>query len=37
MAVQTADTSHYCKDPQIVEINTDILIIGGGMAACGAA
>jgi adenylylsulfate reductase subunit A len=37
MSVVTAETSHYCKDPQIEEISTDLLIIGGGMAACGAA
>ncbi|MEK9148931.1 MAG: adenylyl-sulfate reductase subunit alpha, partial [Candidatus Desantisbacteria bacterium] len=37
MAIQTAETSHFCKDPQIEEVNTDVLIIGGGMAACGAA
>ena len=24
-------------NPEIVEIETDILIVGGGMAACGAA
>ena len=30
-------TSSYCEDPQIVEIDTDILLIGGGMACCGAA
>ncbi len=37
MSVQTQDTSHFCKDPQIQEVKTDLLIIGGGMAACGAA
>ncbi|MFH1563889.1 MAG: adenylyl-sulfate reductase subunit alpha [Nitrospirota bacterium] len=37
MSVQTTDTSHFCKEPQIEEIKTDILIIGGGMASCGAA
>ncbi|MEW6620003.1 MAG: adenylyl-sulfate reductase subunit alpha [bacterium] len=37
MSVVTAETSHFCKDPQIVEVNTDLLIVGGGMAACGAA
>ncbi|MHB8172970.1 MAG: FAD-binding protein, partial [Nitrospirota bacterium] len=30
-------TSSYCEDPQIVEMDTDILLIGGGMACCGAA
>ncbi|MBI5696440.1 MAG: adenylyl-sulfate reductase subunit alpha [Nitrospirae bacterium] len=30
-------TSSYCEAPQIVEIDTDILLIGGGMANCGAA
>ncbi|MBF0130488.1 MAG: adenylylsulfate reductase subunit alpha, partial [Alphaproteobacteria bacterium] len=24
-------------NPEIIEVNTDILLIGGGMAACGAA
>jgi len=37
MSVATQETSHFCKDPQIVQIDTDLLIIGGGMAACGAA
>jgi len=37
MSVQTQDTSHFCKNPQIQEVKTDLLIIGGGMAACGAA
>ncbi len=37
MSVVTAENSHFCKDPQIVQIETDLLIIGGGMAACGAA
>ncbi len=27
----------YCEKPEIVEIETDILIVGGGMSACGAA
>ncbi len=30
-------TFSYCEMPEIEEINTDILIVGGGMAACGAA
>ncbi len=30
-------TSSFCEDPKIVEIDTDILLIGGGMACCGAA
>jgi len=29
--------SSFCENPQIVEIDTDILLIGGGMANCGAA
>ncbi|MFH0775144.1 MAG: adenylyl-sulfate reductase subunit alpha [bacterium] len=37
MSIQTQETSSFCKDPQIEEIKTDLLIIGGGMAACGAA
>ncbi len=32
-----ACTFSYCKKPEIVEVNTDLLIIGGGMSACGAA
>jgi len=27
----------YCAKPEIVEIETDMLIVGGGMSACGAA
>jgi adenylylsulfate reductase subunit A len=27
----------YCAKPEIVEIDTDILIVGGGMSACGTA
>jgi len=30
-------TFSYCQKPEVVEIDTDLLIIGGGMAACGAA
>ncbi len=30
-------TFSYCEKPQIVEVDTDILIVGGGMSACGAA
>jgi adenylylsulfate reductase subunit A len=30
-------TSSYCEDPQIIEKDVDILLIGGGMACCGAA
>jgi adenylylsulfate reductase subunit A len=30
-------TFSYCAMPEVVEIETDILIIGGGMSACGAA
>jgi adenylylsulfate reductase subunit A len=30
-------TFSYCEKPEIVEIETDILIVGGGMSACGAA
>jgi adenylylsulfate reductase subunit A len=30
-------TFSYCEKPPIVEIETDLLIIGGGMSACGAA
>jgi len=37
MGIQTQETSSFCKDPQIEEVKTDVLIIGGGMAACGAA
>ncbi len=32
-----ACTFSYCEKPEIVEIDTDILIVGGGMSACGAA
>jgi adenylylsulfate reductase subunit A len=30
-------TFSYCEKPEIIEIDTDILIVGGGMSACGAA
>ncbi|GAB4408590.1 MAG: adenylyl-sulfate reductase subunit alpha [Thermodesulfovibrionales bacterium] len=30
-------TFSYCQRPEAVEVETDFLIIGGGMAACGAA
>jgi len=30
-------TFSYCQRPDVVEVETDFLIIGGGMAACGAA
>jgi adenylylsulfate reductase subunit A len=30
-------TFSYCQKPEIVEVDTDILIVGGGMSACGAA
>ncbi len=30
-------TFSYCVRPEIVEVETDLLIIGGGMSACGAA
>ena len=30
-------TFSYCQKPEIIEVDTDLLIIGGGMSACGAA
>jgi adenylylsulfate reductase subunit A len=30
-------TSSYCENPEIIEMDTDILLVGGGMSACGAA
>jgi adenylylsulfate reductase subunit A len=30
-------TFSYCQKPEVVEVETDILLIGGGMACCGAA
>ncbi len=36
MEKETCNIS-YCEKPEIVEIETDILIVGGGMSACGAA
>ncbi len=30
-------TFSFCQKPEIVEIDTDVLIVGGGMSACGAA
>ncbi len=30
-------TFSFCQKPEVVEIETDILLIGGGMACCGAA
>jgi len=32
-----ACTFSYCKKPEIVEVSSDVLIVGGGMSACGAA
>jgi adenylylsulfate reductase subunit A len=30
-------TFSYCEKPEVVEVETDLLLIGGGMACCGAA
>jgi adenylylsulfate reductase subunit A len=30
-------TFSYCEKPEIVEVETDLLLVGGGMACCGAA
>jgi adenylylsulfate reductase subunit A len=30
-------TFSYCEKPEVVEVETDLLLIGGGMSACGAA
>ena len=30
-------TFSFCAKPEVVEVETDILLIGGGMACCGAA
>ncbi|RME69435.1 MAG: FAD-binding protein, partial [Nitrospirae bacterium] len=30
-------TFSYCAKPEVVEVETDILLVGGGMACCGAA
>jgi adenylylsulfate reductase subunit A len=30
-------TFSYCQKPEVVEVETDMLLIGGGMACCGAA
>jgi len=30
-------TLSYCATPEIEEVDTDLLIVGGGMAACGTA
>ncbi len=30
-------TFSYCAKPQVIEVETDLLLIGGGMACCGAA
>ena len=32
-----ACTFSYCEKPEIVEVETDLLIVGGGMSACGTA
>ncbi|NOY39835.1 MAG: adenylyl-sulfate reductase subunit alpha [Nitrospirae bacterium] len=29
-------TFSYCEKPEVVEVETDLLVIGGGMSACGA-
>jgi adenylylsulfate reductase subunit A len=34
---QKVNNFEFCEKPEIVEIETDVLLIGGGMAACGAA
>ena len=30
-------TFSFCAKPQVIEVETDLLLIGGGMACCGAA
>jgi adenylylsulfate reductase subunit A len=30
-------TFSYCEKPEVVEVETDLLLLGGGMSACGAA
>ncbi len=30
-------TFSYCEKPEVIEVDTDLLLIGGGMACCGAA
>jgi len=30
-------TFSYCKKPEVTEVECDLLIMGGGMAGCGAA
>ncbi|MBF0557060.1 MAG: hypothetical protein HQK96_21305 [Nitrospirae bacterium] len=30
-------TFAYCQRPEMIEVETDVLLIGGGMANCGAA
>ena len=30
-------TFSYCEKPEIIEVETDLLLVGGGMACCGAA
>ncbi|RMF86678.1 MAG: adenylyl-sulfate reductase subunit alpha [Nitrospirae bacterium] len=37
VSVRDLEEAHFCHNPNIVELETDFLIVGGGMAACGAA
>ncbi|HDO35422.1 MAG TPA: adenylyl-sulfate reductase subunit alpha [Nitrospirae bacterium] len=37
MAEKESCTFSYCEKPEIVEVDTDLLLIGGGMACCGSA
>ena len=30
-------TFSFCQKPEVIEVETDLLLIGGGMACCGAA
>ncbi|MBF0521070.1 MAG: hypothetical protein HQK92_15275, partial [Nitrospirae bacterium] len=36
MELETCNFS-YCQKPEMIEVETDLLLIGGGMACCGAA
>jgi adenylylsulfate reductase subunit A len=37
VAVRDLEEAHFCHNPNIVELETDLLLVGGGMGCCGAA
>ena len=37
VSVRDLEEAHFCHNPNIVEMETDLLLVGGGMGCCGAA